>query len=155
MTEIHGSELVLVLFPHFVTCLTKYPTQEGDVRWLTSVWIHSPIYELFLRPTIVLNTGNESVMSGLSVSMGYSWDRNNQEAYGSDALRVRKGGLRCKGWRSGKVTRIRDNEGYWLREKVWRTSLVQEHKILKVLSSQGSRKKFIQPRTRGIVKPQR
>lgn len=57
---------------------------------------YSPLHELFCRSTIVLNTGNEAVMSGLSVSMVYLGDRNNLEAYGSDALKVRKGGLRCK-----------------------------------------------------------
>lgn len=117
MKQIHYSKLVLVLFIHFVTCLTKYPSPERDVIWLTSVWIYSPLHELFCISTIVLNTGNEAVMSGLSVSMVYLGDRNNLEAYGSDALKVRKGGLRCKWWRSekcsGKVTRIRGSEGCW------------------------------------------
>lgn len=91
MIEIHDSEFVLVvIFPIFLTCLTIYLTPEGYVRCLASVWIHSSIHELFHRPTIVLNTGKDMVMTGLSESIISLGDRSNWEAYNSDVLREKE-----------------------------------------------------------------
>lgn len=122
MKQTHDSKLVLVLFAYFVTRRTKYPSPEGDVIWLISVCFHSPVHELFYRPTSVLNSGTEAVMSGLSVSMVYLGNGNNLEAYDSDALRVEREvwGANDGGQRNvqGKSQGLEVMKGVGLAEKV-------------------------------------